>query len=85
MARWKVTVDDIVSVLRRKGYQLISRPTDVTDKKGKVKRVDVLYAHHPGVVYGFTAYRPENTAEAVFSQLLDERGDITKQDYLDSI
>lgn len=85
MPRWKLTIDDIVKVLRRKGYQLVTHPTEVIDKRGRVKRVDVLYAHLPSVVYGFTAYRPENTAEAVFSQLLDERGDITKQDYLDSI
>lgn len=85
MPRWKLTVDDIVSVLQRKGYRLTSQTTEVTDKKGKVKRMEVLYAHLPGIVYGFSAYRPENTAEAVFSKLLEDRGDFTKQDYLDSI
>ncbi|TXH08756.1 MAG: hypothetical protein E6R03_17740 [Hyphomicrobiaceae bacterium] len=83
--KWKLTLDDIVTVLQRKGYRIESQPTKVPGRNGKGKYVDVLYAHLPGHIYGFRLYCPENTAEAVFSKLMAQKGGFTKDDYLNSL
>lgn len=86
MTKWKLTEEDVVTVLQRKGYKLIDYSTKVGyGRGGRPKYQDVLYAFLPGVVYGFNQWCPENTAEAVFSRLVEKRGFPGKEDYLDSI
>ena len=86
MPQWNLRADDITRVLQRKGYRVVSHPTKVgPGRNGKGKYADVLYALLPGQVYGFRQWCPENTAEAVFSKLMQERGEFTKQDFLDTL
>lgn len=80
---WKITLDDIVSVLQRKGYMIEVHQIE-EKKRNKIKQYKVYYAHLPNVVYGFRRYSHENTAEAVFSKILGERT-LTKEDLLNSL
>lgn len=84
MSQWNLTLDDIVSVLQRKGYQIESYPTRVPGRK-RAKYIDTLYAFLPGHIYGFSQWRPENTASAVFSKLIKEKGAFTKDDFLNTL
>jgi hypothetical protein len=86
MSQWALTLDDIVTVLQRKGYKLERHPTKIgPGRRNKGKYADVLYAFLPGTIYGFRQWCPENTAEAVFSNLINTRGEFTKSDFLDTL
>lgn len=87
MTKLQFTLEDMLRVLERKGYQLENHPKMIPGKGKKPKYINELYALRPGVIYGLgRVYIPENTAEAVFSNLVRNRHDsTTPQDFLDSL
>lgn len=87
MAKLKITLEDMLKVLQRKGYVLEQQREWVVDKKGKGRYIEQLYALIPGRIYGLgKTYRPENTAETVFSNIVsNKQASTTTQDFLDSL